>query len=60
MVVTTEGIEKNWLSLWAEMLDSGAPAWVDGGEMELLTADGRDGSEEGAGCGVALELVDAM
>lgn len=37
-----DGMLKNsWLlSFLVEMLDSGAPGWVLGGEMVLLTADG--------------------
>ena len=56
MVVTTDGIEKNWCSLLVEMLDSGAPGWDSGGETLLLRRDGGfelwldgAGGAEGAG-----------
>ncbi len=40
MVVTTDGMAKNLLSLLVEMLESGAPGWDSGGEILLLSADG--------------------
>ncbi len=41
MVVTTDGMVKCCLSvLVVEMVDSGRPGWVLGGEMVLVAADG--------------------